>query len=291
MPSPAGSSTTSCLSPDRVGRDGYLSLQFEPHQGFTALTRCRYRAPLQVLKPSYLEDDHSAFLFLLNPAGGIVGGDCLKTDVRLGRNAHVCLTTPSATNVYRALDGPAILETNIQLEEGAILEYFPEHLIPYPGSALRQSLRVQMAPGSCLILNEAFAAGRIARHEQWKFRELTSDTEVRLGSSPVYISRSRIVPTDLPPHGLGIAENYNYFANLTVVWESFREWKSLVNDFSTVLKSVPGVHAGASCGAQSSCVVRTMASTAAQLTSVTQKLWNCLRRVVLDRPVISPRKY
>lgn len=229
-------------------------------------------------------------MYLLNPTGGIVGGDCLKTDVRIGRGAHVCLSTPSATTVYRALNRSAIHETSIQLEEGAVLEYFPEHLIPYPGSALRQSVRVQMAPGSCLFLNEAFAAGRIARREQWTFKELISDTEIRLGSLPVYIDRSRIVPTDSFFHGFGITENFNYFASLVVICDGFSGWRSLVNNLSTLTKTIPGVHTGVSCGAKSSCVVRTMASSAAQLTSVTQRLWGCLRQLILDSPAISPRK-
>ncbi len=291
IPSLAGFSVTSYSNSDRVGRDGYLSLEFERHLDLTALTRCRFRLPLQVLKPSYLEDDHSAFVFLLNPTGGIVGGDCLRTDVRLGRGSHVCLSTPSATNVYRALDSPAIYQTNIQLEEQSVLEYFPEHLIPYPGSALRQSVRVQMASGSCLILSEAFAAGRIARHEQWRFKALISDTEVHMGNSPIYISRSKIVPTDLPSHGLGTSEKFNYFASLVVIWDGFSKWKSLVSALSTVMTAVPGVHAGASCGTRSSCVIRIMALTAAQLVNVTQKLWGCIRRVVLAKPAISLRKY
>jgi urease accessory protein len=291
IPSSAGYGTTCFSSPDRVGRDGYLSLEFERHRNLTAMTRSRFRLPLQVLKPSYLEDDGSAFVLMLNPTGGVVGGDSLKTEIRLGSRSHVCLSTPSATTVYRTLNRPAGHDTSIQLEEEAILEYFPEHLIPYPGSALRQSIRIRMAPGSCLILNESFAAGRIARNEQWKFKELSSDTEVHLGGSPVYIGKSRIVPTEMLPHRLGYAENFNYFANLLVVWEEFSVWKKLVDELSAVLNSVPGVHAGASCGARSSCVVRVMTSTAAQLTHATQTVWGCLRTKVLKRPAISARKY
>ncbi len=243
------------------------------------------------MKPSYLGDDGSAFVLMLNPTGGIVGGDRLKTEIRLGSGSHACLSTPSATTVYRTLNRPASHETSIQLEQGAILEYFPEHLIPYPGSALRQSMRVLMGPGSCLILNESFAAGRIARGENWKFNELSSDTEVCIGGSPVYIGKSRIVPTELLPHRLGFAENYNYFSNLLVVHNAFSAWKNLADELSRVLNSVPGVHGGASCGARSSCVVRVMTSTAAQLTQATHKVWSCLRRIILQSPLIPARKY
>ncbi len=255
------------------------------------MTRCCFRVPLQVMKPSYLGDDGSVFVLMLNPTGGIVGGDSLKTEIRLGRGSKVCLSTPSATTVYRTLNRAACHETDIQLEEGAILEYFPEHLIPYPGSALRQSLRVQMAPGSGLILNESFAAGRIARNEQWKFNELRSDTEVCVGGSPVYIAKSRIVPTEMLPHRQGFAEDYNYFTSLVVVWDGFVGWRNLVTELSGVLDSIPGVHAGASCGARSSCVIRAMMRTAGQLRTVTDKVWSCVRKVILERSAFFERKY
>src|ERR1043166_1148030 len=76
-PLPAGSSASCSSNLSRVGRDGYLALEFErrPHQ--TILTRCRFRLPLQALKPSYIGGDGSAFMLLLNPGGGLVGGDRL----------------------------------------------------------------------------------------------------------------------------------------------------------------------------------------------------------------------
>lgn len=266
-------------------------LEFEKNGDVTTLSRCRFKLPLQVQKPSYIEKDRAVSVYLLNPTGGIVGGDRLRTSVRLGCGAHVCLGTPSATTVYRTLGLPAAHQTDVQMEPESVLEYFPEHLIPYPGSALRQSVRVEMAPGSCLLLNEAFAAGRIARHERWRFNELTSETEIRLGNSPVYISRSKIVPSESRLDGLGITDNFNYFSTLVVVCDGFKEWSGLVKELSAVVRAVPGVQAGVSRGAKSSCVVRAMTSTAAQLTSLTQKLWTCVRQVVLNRPEFPSRRY
>src|SRR5262245_9942080 len=98
-----GFSTICSSSPERVGRDGFLSLDFERRTCRTVLVRSRFRLPLQVLAPSTV-DDGSAYLLMLNPTGGIVGGDCLETRIRLGKGSHVCLSTPSATPVYRALD-------------------------------------------------------------------------------------------------------------------------------------------------------------------------------------------
>jgi len=290
-PSSAGSGTICSSKPERVGRDGYLSLEFERRGQRTELTRCRFRLPLQVTKPSYVDDDSSAYVLLLNPSGGLVGGDSLETTIRLRKGSSVCLSTPSATSVYRALDSPASQRTDIVLEDECILEYFPEHLIPYPQSALRQSLHVQMAARSCVMLSEVFAAGRIARSEQWRFKELTSDTEIRLGNSPVFINKSRIVPLEILPQRLGFAEGFNYIASLVVAADGFNGWRGLVNALWNTLNAAPGVQGGASLLGNSGCVARFMASTAAQLTSVSGCLWASAREIILKKPALSRRMY
>jgi len=228
---------------------------------------------------------------MLNPAGGVVGGDSLQTTIRLRKGSHVCLSTPSATSVYRALGCPASQRTDIVLEEEAVLEYFPEHLIPYPQSAFRQSLCVQMAAGSCVILSEAFAAGRIARCEQWQFKELISDTEILLGNSPVFINKSRIVPDEILPQRLGISEGFNYVASLVVVADRFNCWRRLADALRITLSGAPGVHGGVSLTGHSGCVARLMVSTASQLTTLIQTLWDCVRESVLSRPPLIRRTY
>ncbi len=51
------------------------------------LTGCRFTLPLQVLAPVAL-DDPAAVVSLLNPTGGVLGGDRLAIDVVLGEPAR-----------------------------------------------------------------------------------------------------------------------------------------------------------------------------------------------------------
>src|SRR3984957_3958168 len=132
-------------NPDRVGRDGFLRLRFARRGRQTILAQSRFSLPLQALTPLTLVDGAS-YLMLLNPTGGVLGGDHLFTEIVQEAETHVCLTTPSATRIYRTAEKPAILETVIHLGEGATLEYFPDHVIPHVGSALLQSLRIDMSP-------------------------------------------------------------------------------------------------------------------------------------------------
>ena len=182
-------------NPERVGRDGFLRLRFVRSGGSTILAQSRFSLPLQALTPLTLADGAS-YLMLLNPTGGVLGGDHLVTEIAQEAGTHVCLTTPSATRIYRTAEKPAILETMIHVGEGATLEYFPDHVIPHVGSALRQSLRIEMARGSRAIILDSMASGRVAHGERWSFTEMDSRTEVFACGRPAYVNRTRIVPAN-----------------------------------------------------------------------------------------------
>ncbi len=118
-----GFGRSSSTNLDRVGRDGFLRLQFEKRRGHTVLIGRNFTLPLQVMEPISLENNGSLYLMLLNPTGGLVGGDSLRTEITLGPEAHVSMTTPAATKVYRTL-GPATLQCRqICLGRDATLEY------------------------------------------------------------------------------------------------------------------------------------------------------------------------
>ena len=55
------------------------------------LTERRFTLPLQALESVELDDSGVATLLLLNPTGGLVGGDVLETSVALGPGSLVKL--------------------------------------------------------------------------------------------------------------------------------------------------------------------------------------------------------
>ncbi len=121
-----------------------------------------------------LDGTGAAALFLLNPTGGVLGGDRLETRVERGAGSRVCLSTPSATRVYRSAGSPAIQRVTARVGEGAWLEYMPDHLIPSPGARVVQSIELYLAPGASAVLCDSWAVGRMARGEAWLFHLLDS---------------------------------------------------------------------------------------------------------------------
>lgn len=275
---------------ERVGRDGLLRLRFARNGANTILAQSRFSLPLQALTPLALADGAS-YLMLLNPTGGVLGGDRLITDIVQGADTHVCLTTPSAMRIYRTAEKPAILETVIYLDTGATLEYFPDHVIPHAASALRQSLRIEMGRGSRAIVLDSMASGRVAHGERWNFTEMDSRMEIYASGRPIYINRTKIIPARNRPDRVGWMEEFDYLSCLGLFAEEFTRWPQVAAAMNEELQGAPNVCGAASLVSRGGCVARFLAHSASDMTFANKKLWDAARALVAGLPPFDHRKY
>jgi urease accessory protein len=281
-----GSGATFCSTPERVGRDGALRLRFEQRGARTVVAACRSTLPLQVLAPLALPDP-AAVVSILNPTGGLVGGDRLRIEVEAGPGAHACLTTPSATKAYRTAGEPASQEIRLRLDAGAIIEYVPDHTIPFAGSDFRQTIRAEVGVAARLIVVDAFAAGRVAHGEAWQFDRLESALLVKDGAG--WLLRDRFVLGGSPTSAsIGGTDSMPYFA--TIATFADLPWTSLTDDVTSVVGDCPGVRAGGGALARGGHVIRVLAENAAVLGVTVERLWALARRRVLACPPLALRK-
>ncbi|HXU91831.1 MAG TPA: urease accessory protein UreD [Methylomirabilota bacterium] len=272
------------IAASRVGRDGRLALGFERRGPRTIVTRCRYTLPLQVLAPIAL-DDAAAIVSVLNPTGGLVGGDALEIEVDVTTAAHACLTTPSATKVYRAAGAAATQDVTVRLAAGARLEWVPDHVIPHAGAAFRQRFLAEVDDDAALVVIDAFAAGRVARDEAWRFALLDSTLSVRDRSGPIV--HDRFVLRDGGPSGLGITERRPYFATVIVVADAgVAAFAERVAAFA----AGPDVEVGAGLLGRRGAVVRCLAADAPGLGRALEAVWAAARAEVLGLPWLALRK-
>jgi urease accessory protein len=280
-----GGLTTPASTLGRVGRDGCLHLRFERRHDATVLARCAYTLPLQVLAPLRLPDP-ATVVSVLNPGGGIVGGDRLTVDVDVGSGAHACLTTPSATKVYRTLGPEARQDVRLRVAPGGALEWVPDHTIVFAGSAFRQTMDADVQRGGRLILLDSFAAGRVAREGAWRFAWLESAITIREG--PRWILHDRFVlDPDGPWAGIGCSDGYAYFGALVVIGEI--DVSSLARAATSTLKR-DGVKGAAAAGPRGGLIARVLAVDAPSFMSALDAIWSVTRRAVLDLPPLPLRK-
>jgi urease accessory protein len=283
---------------DSVGRRGALSYEFEREGPRTVLTRSFCTSPWHHFPPSYLDDSGCAYTWLVNPSGGLVGGDRLSVEVQLHARSHVLLTSPSANRVYRSLAEPAAQEIRLSVGPDARLEWLPEVTIPFAGSRFRQSIHVDLAPGATVVLWDAMASGRVAKQERWAFTSVENEICIR-GQAPrrrapvPCVERYRIAP-DQWIESVGLAGSWDYVASLFIIGEAVGAdvWKRLDIMLAVILEERPGSVLGAvSTPAAPGLAVKLVARSAPDLTVTLESLWGAVRKELWDLPVPNLRRY
>jgi urease accessory protein len=187
-----------------AGRHGRAELYFTRRSRRTILQRQYATVPAQIIRPFYTPDDARAYVYLLTPTGGILGGDRLDIHIVLEAGAQVCLTTASATKVHPSTDLPAEQSLVIDLGPGSALEYLPEPTILFREARWRQRTVVRRAADSRLLFTEGWSAGRVARQEVFAFSSLENSVEVYTADRLSLFDRMRIRPASYPYQHLGL---------------------------------------------------------------------------------------
>lgn len=276
-----------------VGRSGELRLAYARRNHKTIIARSHCTSPWHLLPAIYLDDTGAAYTLLLNPSGGLVGGDRLSIDMTLDQEAHVLISAPSANRVYRSLGEVSVQEVQVTVGPGAVLEWVPEPTIPFAGSRYRQKLHVTLASGATTFLWDAIAAGRIARKERWAFTSLENEIRITTASGGAALERYALYPgTDLGR--VGLAEEWDYVASLFVINDTVTTefWSRLETKLASILVAHAGpILGGVSTPAVPGVVVKLLARTAPELTRVLEGLWAAVRADLWSLPPVVWRKY
>ena len=253
----------------------------------TVLARCRSVLPLQVLAPLAVDDD-ALVVSMLNPTGAVLAGDRLRIDAHAAAGARLLLTTPSATKVYRSDGALATQDVDLVVERGAGVEWFPDHTIPFAGAAYRQRLRARVERGANLIVADAFAAGRVARGERWRFRYL--DSSISITDDAGWLLHDRlVVGDDADWGGLGFTEGAPYFATVAAVTDAPVD---VVGEAAArAVTGIAGARGGVGRLPRRGIVVRCLADSAPALGDIVQAVWRALRTTALAAAPVDLRKY
>lgn len=196
-----------------VNPAGSLRLRFGRSGTRTVATEIAGRLPLRagrILEPA----PGWAEVYLLNPSGGLLGGDTIDLDVTLDPGARVRLRTPEATKVYRSGGRPTRQSARFTVGPAAGLVYLPEPLIPYGGAWLEQTTRVDLDPAGWAILGEVIGPGRWSRGEVFAYEHLGLHLEVWRAGRRVVLDRLRFEPHRWTGGSRGRLGRATHFARL-----------------------------------------------------------------------------
>ena len=105
----------------------------------------------------------------LNTSGGLTGGDRLRYELRLAAGLHVTATTQTAERAYASLGEIAVAEIELDVGDGASLDWLPQETLIYEHARLRRRTNVTLGHDARLLLVETVVLGRHAMGEVPEF--------------------------------------------------------------------------------------------------------------------------
>src|SRR5262249_7052917 len=118
--------------------NGALHIRIAVQDGETRVIDSYAHAPFHYLPPAR-RDGAPPLLTVVNSSEGVLGGDVLDVAVALGAGTRLTLRQQAATKVYRSDGQQARSTARFTLGEGAVLDYFPDEIIPFAGSDFVQT--------------------------------------------------------------------------------------------------------------------------------------------------------
>lgn len=175
----------------RSGWHGQLDLVFESRSAQTVLTHAQHLGPLRVQRP-FREPNGGCQVYVLNPPGGLVGGDDLCIDARLAQGARALLTNPGATKFYRSAGAAATQRQVFTLAAGSHLEWLPQETIVYDGARAEQATRVELTRGASFFGWEVTCLGRPASGDLFPRGSLRQTWDLVHDGKLIWSERTRI---------------------------------------------------------------------------------------------------
>jgi len=129
---------------------------------------------------------------IVNPAGGMTGGDRFGIDIAVGAGARLTVTTAAAEKVYRSLGPDTEIDVKFDVGPGGALAWLPQETILFDRARLRRTIDVELAPDADLMVAEAVIFGRSAMGETVLRGHFFDRWRVRVGGKLAFAESLRL---------------------------------------------------------------------------------------------------
>lgn len=266
---------------DSSGWQAQLDLEFSCRGDKTLLSHRSQRGPLSVQRAFYPEGD-VCHLYVLHPPGGVVGGDIIKINIDVKKNAQALLTTPGATKFYRSQGETAYQHQNLCLNRLGSLEWLPQENIYFPGAKVRMSTQFKLADSARFIGWETHCFGLPANNERFTTGQMELDFALYKDERPVVMERIKITEDRLDAP-TGLRSN----AVMATLIATPADTNAL--DAARYILSKNNEPIIAATLIEDCLLVRYLGNSTAECRILFTQLWNTLRPIILKREACHPR--
>ena len=277
---------------------GRLSMTFtyDDTSQQTRMIVCDHEPPLRVIRAFPIMGG-STLVHMHNLSGGILGGDHLSINADIGPCSSVQLTSTSATRIYRSSPtAPIATQTySIQVQEGGLLEYLPDPLIPFAGSRYQQHTHIDLAHDAGLFWWETITPGREARGEVFGYEQLYLATEITAQGKPLAIERMKIEPQHHAPSSFTRLGSFPYFCSFYIckVGMEATRWLQMEQQLSILAQEMSrpmDISWGISTLTAHGLVVRAISRQGRDIATGLLAFWRAAKLMLYGQEAIPPRK-
>mgnify|MGYP000243510996 CR=1 FL=1 len=264
------------------GWEASLELGFEQSSGRTVLKHRRQRGPLAVQRTFHPEGD-TCHLYLLHPPGGVAGGDRLTIEIGLSPQTSALVTTPGATKFYNTTGPTAQQVQHFSLHDGC-LEWLPQENILFAGARLHATTTIEVEDDGRFIGWDVTCLGRVSSDERFDRGSFYSRLLFYHNQRLLLVENQRVLDDECLESAAGL-RNQPLQATLLAFpctdefLEPVRAQLSVQGTSSLIAATlVDGL-----------LVVRALGSNSEALKQQLISIWQVLRPLLLERPVVQPR--
>lgn len=181
------------MSPE-ASSPGRGSIVVERVASASAVVGARASAPLKILVPR--PRGASAWAYAATFGGGLVAGDFIDLDIRVGDGAAALCATQASTKIYKSGNGlPARQTLSARVGDGGLLALLPDPVCLFADAIYRQRQTVELARGASLVLVDALVSGRAARGERYRFASYRTHNEISVEGELVALDAATLEDT------------------------------------------------------------------------------------------------
>ena len=274
------------VKPDIKQWLAHFSAEFISMDSCTRLGRTSHYGPLRVQRPFFPEGNDLQHLYLLHPPGGLVGGDQLSIDLKLGPKTRVLMTTPSAGKFYRNItafdQGQHVC---LKVGDGASLEWLPMENIIFSGASAHLSTQVELQGDGIFIGWEITCLGRKASEETFSSGSLKQTLTISRDGQLLFKDRLHLKAASRLQTSRAGLQDKSVFGSFVITSDpkfNYGEFQQTINE-----KIAPGFIAITQ--KKNVLIARVLADNGEDARFAFESLWEALRPLVLQRQACPPR--
>ncbi len=183
-------------------------------------------------------------------------------------------------------EGCARLENYLYVQAGGILEYLPEHNVPFAQSTVYQENEFRVEKGAVLFAADMVTSGRAANGERFQYDLYQSRTKFYIDGELVLYDNCKLKPADEDITAMGMLDGSLTNGSMYVYADGMDpELKARVSELSS-----EAVRLAAGNIRDDLMVVRFVGDSIIEMSQMMLKVWDVCRQSILGKPAVHLRK-